>query len=78
MNKFIIMEDFPKSEIEFDQKSSYESACYQYLFTMKWPQGFICVKCNYHYCWLSKRNIYICQRCQHNNGQLKKTSHLLV
>jgi hypothetical protein len=39
MTEFIIMEDFPKSEIEFDQRFLDKSACYDYLFKMKWPYG---------------------------------------
>ena len=68
MNEFVIMEDFPKSEIEFDQRFLDPSTCYQYLFTMKWPHGFRCRKCAYQNYWVSKRHIYICQRCQHNHS----------
>ena len=68
MNEFIIMEDFPKSEIEFDQRFLNSSACYQYLFKMKWPQGFNCCKCTHQHYWVSKKHIYICQRCQHNHS----------
>jgi len=62
------MEEFPKNEIEFDQRFLNETACYHYLFKMKWPQGFICVKFNYQYPWVSKKHIYICQRCQHQHS----------
>ena len=68
MNKFLIMEDFPKSEIEFDQRFLNASACYKYLFKMKWPQGFYCFKCTHQHYWVSKKHIYICQRCQHNHS----------
>ncbi len=68
MHKFIMTEDFPKSEIEFDQRFSDEAACYHYLFTMKWPQGFICEACHYHYFWHSSKHMYICQRCQHQHS----------
>jgi len=68
MNEFIILEDFPKSEIEFDHRFLNVSACYQYLFTMKWPQGFSCCKCTHLHYWVSKKHIYICQRCQHNHS----------
>jgi hypothetical protein len=43
MNEFIITEDFPKNEIEFGQRFLDAAACYQYLFSMKWLQGFSCV-----------------------------------
>ena len=41
MKDFTITEDFPKSEIEFDQRFSDPTACYGYLFKQKWPNGFI-------------------------------------
>jgi hypothetical protein len=40
MTDFTITEDFPKSEIEFDQWFSEPKACYEYLFEQKWPTGF--------------------------------------
>lgn len=45
MPDFTITEDFPKSEIEFDQRFSHAQACYEYLFQQKWPDGFECKKC---------------------------------
>lgn len=44
MNDFTITEDFPKSETEFDACFSDPNACYDYLFVIKWPDGFICEK----------------------------------
>ena len=40
MTDFTITEDFPKSEIEFDERFSNPKACYDYLFKQKWPNGF--------------------------------------
>jgi transposase-like protein len=68
MTEFIIMEDFPKSEIEFDQRFLDKSACYDYLFKMKWPNGFSCTKCGHHAYWLSSKNLYICTRCEHQHS----------
>ncbi|MDJ0915624.1 MAG: hypothetical protein QNI95_18800 [Desulfobacterales bacterium] len=42
MTPFTISEDFPKNEIEFDQRFLNPQVCYQYLFKHKWPTGFIC------------------------------------
>jgi hypothetical protein len=47
MTDFTIAEDFPKSEIEFDARFSNPDACYQYLFRLKWPDGFVCIKCGH-------------------------------
>lgn len=64
MKAFYITEDFPKSEIEFDKRFATEKACYKYLFTVKWPDGFICPKCGYQSYWISSKHIYICTRCE--------------
>jgi hypothetical protein len=68
MNEFIITEDFPKNEIEFDQRFLDTAACYQYLFSMKWHQGFSCVDCGHQEYWISKKHIYICKRCLHQHS----------
>ena len=47
MTDFTITEDFPKNEIEFDQRFSNPKACYDYLFKQKWPNGFICKRCGH-------------------------------
>lgn len=68
MDAFIMTEDFPKSEIEFDLRFSNPKACYQYLFQMKWPDGFVCVKCGHRNCWHSNRGLYICTACNHQHS----------
>ena len=67
MTDFTITEDFPKSEIEFDQRFSNSNACYDYLFKKKWPNGFVCKKCGHSKYWVSARNLYICTECEHNH-----------
>ena len=68
MADFIIDEDFPKSEIEFDQRFSQPQGCFDYLFKQTWPNGFVCKKCGYQRYWLSSRNLYICTRCEHQHS----------
>ena len=64
MTAFYIEDDFPKSEIEFDRRFATESACYDYLFRLKWPDGFMCSKCGHQSYWISSKHIYICTRCE--------------
>ena len=73
MTDFTITEDFPKSEIEFDQRFSDPKACYDYLFKQKWPTGFICKKCGHSKCWVSARHLYICTQCEHNHSLIAGT-----
>ena len=68
MTNFTITEDFPKNEIEFDQRFSNPKACYDYLFKQKWSNGFICKKCGHFKYWLSSRNLYICTQCEHQHS----------
>lgn len=64
MTEFYISEDFPTSEIEFEKRFRSDKACYDYLFKMKWPNGFICPKCGHQYYWISAKYVYICKRCE--------------
>ena len=68
MTTFTITEDFPKSEVEFHARFSDPKACYQYLFNKKWPNGFVCKRCGNQQYWHSKRNLYICTKCQHQHS----------
>ncbi|HWZ66825.1 MAG TPA: transposase, partial [Stellaceae bacterium] len=36
---------FPKSLIEFQGRFASESACAEYLFARRWPEGFVCPGC---------------------------------
>jgi transposase-like protein len=64
MTEFYITEDFPKNEVEFGKRFATESACFEYLFKIKWPDGFICSKCAHRFYWISCKHIYICTRCE--------------
>lgn len=64
MTDFDIIEDFPESQIEFEKRFASEKACYQYLFKIKWPEGFVCPKCAHRSYWISAKHIYICTRCE--------------
>jgi transposase-like protein len=64
MTEFYVSEDFPTSEIEFEKRFCSEKACYDYLFKMKWPNGFVCAKCGHQFYWLSAKYVYICTQCE--------------
>jgi len=65
MIDFTTHEDFPKSEIEFDQRFNNSDACYEYLAKNRWPNGFVCEKCSHHAFWISAKHIYICTKCEY-------------
>lgn len=61
-------EDFPKNELEFDRRFSHEEACLDYLFQLRWPEGFVCPDCSHTKFWKSARGLYVCQHCQKHHS----------
>jgi transposase-like protein len=68
MTDFTITEDFPKNQIEFDTRFNSEQACQDYLFKMKWPDGYECRECQHKEYWVSARQLYICTRCESSHS----------
>ena len=68
MIEFIVTDDFPKDEIEFDERFHDESACYDYLFQLKWPRGYVCPRCDHQNYWISSKALLICTRCEHQHS----------
>ena len=56
---------FPKSLIEFQERFATESACAEYLFARRWPEGFVCPGCGDGRAWLLKAKAftYECAAC---------------
>lgn len=61
-------EDFPKNELDFDRRFNHEQACLDYLFQLRWPEGFICPKCGHTEYWKSIRGLYLCRQCNHQQS----------
>ena len=57
------MEDYPRNIMEFEQQFSTEKACHQYLFDLRWPEGFCCPRCNCNQAWITRRVLYRCKSC---------------
>ncbi|MEX1031338.1 MAG: IS1595 family transposase [Paenibacillaceae bacterium] len=54
--------------IQFQQRFASEEDCHDYLFNMKWPEGFICAKCNHTACFITttrKLKLYECKECRY-------------
>jgi len=57
------MEDYPRTLLEFENRFATEEACLEYLFRLRWPEGFRCPKCGHTKAWSTKRALYHCVRC---------------
>ena len=58
-----IMEHYPETMFEFEQNFSTEEACEEYLYQLRWPEGFICPRCSHRKFWRTKRGQFHCSHC---------------
>lgn len=57
------MEDYPRTLLEFEKRFATEEACRQYLFDLRWPDGFRCPRCGHRVAWSTNRALYRCRLC---------------
>lgn len=57
------MEDYPRTLLEFEDRFSSEQACREYLFRLRWPDGFRCPRCQHDEPWLRSNGLYECAGC---------------
>jgi len=51
--------------MEFEQRFSSETACRDYLYKLRWPDGFSCPRCKHKECWQTDRGLYHCAKCHY-------------
>ncbi|HEX9785472.1 MAG TPA: IS1595 family transposase [Opitutaceae bacterium] len=56
-------EDFPRTVMELERRFSDESACRAYLAALRWPEGFVCPKCQCRESWSVRRDKWRCLAC---------------
>ena len=57
------MEDYPKNLLELEQRFSTEESCRQYLYELRWPDGFRCPRCGHEKVWHSRDGLIRCGAC---------------
>jgi len=57
------VEDYPRTQREFDARFSTEDACRTYLIQLRWPDGFRCPKCGHAKSWPVRRWLFQCAGC---------------
>lgn len=58
-------EDFPNTILDFESQFASETACREYLMKLRWPDGFICPRCQAKSAWLAQRKRLICASCRY-------------
>lgn len=73
-------EDFPHTLPDLEKRFSSEQACREYLFILRWPEGFICPRCKNGTSWPTSRGLWKCGACKYQvsvtAGTIFQDSHL--
>ena len=57
------MENYPGNLMEFEKRFNSEKACREYLFNIRWPDGFKCPRCKHNKAWVINGQLYKCRNC---------------
>jgi transposase-like protein len=59
------MKLYPLTVIEFQDAFPTDDACFEYLWLVKWENGFVCTKCGHNKAWkIVARKASRCKKCQ--------------
>lgn len=60
-----VVEEYPRTLAELEARFSSEPACREYLFRLRWPEGFRCPRCGESKTWPLQSGRWQCARCGH-------------
>ncbi len=58
-------EDYPCKLLDLERRFATDQACREYLFSLRWPQGFFCPRCEHRQAWAMKRGLWLCAGCRY-------------
>jgi transposase-like protein len=67
------MEEYPMTFDEFTTSFATEQQCRDYLYTLRWADGFACPKCGHHKNWAIGDVLYECAACGHQTSVIAGT-----
>jgi transposase-like protein len=62
---FLAVEDYPRNLLELEARFSTEAACREYLFRLRWPEGFRCPRCGGRKSWPKPDGLVRCAGCDY-------------
>ena len=65
--------EYPKKLMDFEKKFATDEQCREYLFQLRYPDGFCCPKCGFNKAWYTERGKYQCQSCGKDTSVLAGT-----
>jgi len=77
-----MVEDYPRTLMELEQRFIDEQTCAEYLASLRWPNGWRCPRCQGREAWQVRRNRWRCGHCRYEisvtAGTIFQDSHLLL
>jgi hypothetical protein len=67
------MEDYPRTIAELEARFSTEEACRNYLFALRWPNGFHCPRCDNTKAWPVREMLFQCGSCGYQTSVIAGT-----
>jgi transposase-like protein len=67
------VEDYPRTLAEFEASFPTEAACRDYLFRLRWPDGFRCPRCGHGKAWPLGRVVFECAGCGYQSSVIAGT-----
>ena len=67
------MSAYPATRGEFDAMFSSEAACLDYLVSVRWPAGVQCSRCRGSDVWQTRRRLWQCKKCGHQQSLTEGT-----
>ena len=61
-------EDYPEDFEQFITRFATEEDCYDYISSLRWPNGFKCPRCHGDRFWETKRSLMVCTECGHQTS----------
>lgn len=67
------MEDYPRTQAEFDARFTTEETCRAYMAQLRWPTGFICPGCGSAKAWPVRTLLWQCAGCGRQTSVMART-----
>ena len=59
-----MVEAYPRTLMDMEKRFGSEEACREYLFALRWPEGFVCPGCGERSAWAMSRGLWLCRGCR--------------
>jgi transposase-like protein len=63
-----LKEKYPRDFQEFLSAFKNEDDCWNYLFEIRWPEGYVCPKCKSLKHWITEKDLIHCRDCGHQGS----------